>query len=329
MNFHVPGLSVRTGTISSYAFSPIVHGIFTDFVVIDGPGNNTCNDTLYLPASTYVRGPVLDFSLPTTASCFLNNSFPVTNNTFPFFPADIINTWEWNFGDLTTDNKQFPPPHSYAAAAAYRVVFKATDMNGCAQKDSVIISVYPQPELIVFPASDTLCSGQSLNLLAFTIDTLLWKTNYNLSCLSIVCDTALANPMVTTNYIAQAKNQYGCISTDTSHVKVYAPFRLQVFPADTAVCPKEIIRYYTNVSGIANWFPSTYLSSPVITNPFSKPDSAISYSLIVTDSGGCYTDTAIAIINTFPMPIVNGGLDQVVPFNYAFTLSPVYSFRYY
>jgi gliding motility-associated-like protein len=130
--------------------------------------------------------------------------------------------------------------------------------------------------------------------------------------------------MVTTNYIAQAKNQFGCISTDTSHVKVYAPFTLQVFPADTSVCPKEIVRYKTNVNGIATWSPSTYLSSATITNPVSKPDSLISYTLIVTDSAGCYADTTTAIIKVFPIPTVNAGPDQVVPADNAFILNPIY-----
>jgi gliding motility-associated-like protein len=322
--FHVPGLSVSAGGSSSYAFYPAIHGIFNDFVVINGPGNNTCNDTLYLPASTYVRGPVLDFSLP-SVSCFLNNSFPVTNNTFPFFPADPITKWEWNFGDYIIDNSQFPIPHSYSSYGNYNVVFKATDINGCAQKDSVTIKVYPQPEINVFPQTDTLCVPQFLNLLAFTADTLSWRTNYNLTCLSLACDTVSVKPLLTTNYIAEAKNQFGCISTDTSFIKVYAPFALQVFPADTLVCPKAMVPYKTNVNGIADWSPPTYLNSPAITNPISQPDSFISYTVIVKDSAGCYADTATANIQTYPLPAVDAGPDQVVPFNNSFRLSPSYS----
>jgi len=322
--FHVPGLSVSTGTSSSYAFSPAVHGVFNDFVVINGPGNNTCNDTLYLPASTYVRGPVLDFSIP-ASSCLLNNSFPVTNDTWPFFPADTITKWEWRFGDNTTDNSEFPPAHSYPYPGYYNLFFKATDINNCAQQDSVTVIVHPQPEIIVFPVIDTLCTGQSLNLLAFTADTLSWRTNYNLTCVSAACDTALINPQITTNYIAEAKSQYGCISTDTSFIRVYAPFTLQVFPADTSVCPKAKIRYRTNVNGVTTWMPSTYLNSATITNPFSRPDTSISYTIIVADSAGCYADTAIANIQTYQLPTVNAGPDQLVPYNNAFILSPIYS----
>jgi len=321
--FHLPGLIVNTGTTPSYSFNPAVHGIFTDFVVIDGPGSNTCNDTLYLPANTYVRGPVLEFSVP-LISCLLNNSFPITNNTRAFFPADVISGWEWRFGDNTTDNRQFPPPHTYTSAGSYNIFLKATDINNCSQKDSVTVIVYPQPEISVFPQKDTLCSGQSLNLFAFSTDTLLWRTNYNLTCVTVACDTVLVNPMATTNYIVQSKNQYGCISTDTSFIRVFAPFSLQVTPADTIVCPQSRIQYQTNVAGVTAWTPSTYLSSTTIGNPISRPDTAITYNIIVTDSAGCYADTTTAVIRVFPLPTVNAGPDQVVPYNTSFTLSPVY-----
>ncbi|MEO7982940.1 MAG: PKD domain-containing protein, partial [Bacteroidota bacterium] len=243
--FHVNGTVVNADTIPTIIFMPNVHGVFNDFVVINGPGTNTCNDTLYLPASTAVQGPVLNFSVP-PGSCLLNNIFPVTNNTVPFFPADSIVKWEWSFGDNSADSIRFPPPHIYATANNYQILLKATDINGCAQKDSVTVSVYPMPFINVLPQIDTICSGQRLSLFAFTADSLLWTTNYNLTCTTIACDTVTINPLVTTAYIAQATNQYGCVNTDTSLIRVYAPFNLQVLPADTSVCPRAMVPYRSN-----------------------------------------------------------------------------------
>lgn len=322
-DFHVGGTITNAGTSSSISFNPPTHGVFNDFVVIDGPGNNTCNDTLYLPTSTTVRGPLLDFSVP-LSSCLLNNSFPLTNNTVPFFPADVIVKWEWSFGDNTSDNIRYPPPHTYTTAASYKIILKSTDVNGCAQKDSITVAVHPMPDIRVYSKSDTICAGQSLNLYAFTLDNLLWRTNYNLTCMSAPCDTVLVNPMVTTNYIAEAKSQYGCVNTDTSFIRVFAPFTLQVSPADTIVCPKSKIQYKTNVTGVTTWMPPTYLSSTTIGNPVSRPDTAITYTIIVTDSVGCYADTTSAIVRIHPVPTVNAGLDMLVPYYNSFTFRPVY-----
>ena len=321
--FHVAGNVINAGSSPTLVINPTLHGVFNDFVVINGPGTNTCNDTLYLPNSTTVQGPVLNFSVP-LSSCFLNNTFPLTNNTVPFFPADPIIKWRWNFGDNTTDSIKNPLPHTYTAPNSYFILLQATDVNNCSQKDSVLVTVHPMPAINLFPKIDTICSGQSINLFAFTTDSLLWRTNYNLSCVTIACDTVLVNPLVTTNYIAQAKNTYGCISTDTSLVKVYGPINLQVFPIDTIVCPKSPVPYLTNTTGITTWSPSTYLSSTRIPNPISRPDTSIIYTIIVADSVGCYADTTTATIRTFQIPVVNAGPDQVVPYNTSFTLSPVY-----
>lgn len=321
--FHVNGSVINAGITPTIAFAPTVHGIFNDYVVINGPGVNTCSDTLYLAANTIVRGPVLNFSAPLSA-CLLNNSFPLTNNTVPFFPADGIVKWEWSFGDNTRDSIQFPPPHTYTAPSNYKIILKATDVNGCAQKDSITVTVNPTPNIQLFPKADTICAGQSINLFAFTLDTLLWRTNYNLSCITANCDTVLVNPLITTNYIAQATNQYGCVKTDTSFIRVFTPFTLQVLPADTTVCPQAIVPYRTNINGVTRWSPSTYLSSTTIGNPVSRPDTAITYTIIVTDSVGCFADTATAVIRTFPIPTVNAGVDQIVPYNSSFTLNPVY-----
>ncbi|MDZ4808060.1 MAG: PKD domain-containing protein [Bacteroidota bacterium] len=322
--FHVNGSVVAADTIPFISFVPTLHGVFNDFVIINGPGNNTCDDTLYLPTPVAVQGPVLNFSVP-TGSCFLNNRFPITNNTLPFFPADSIVKWQWSFGDNTTDSIRNPPPHTYTSTRVFQIMLTATDRNGCAQKDSVDVSVYPMPILNVIPGTDTICAGQSLNLFAFTVDTLLWRTNYNLTCTNIICDTVSVNPLMTTAYIAQAINEFGCISTDTSFIRVYEPINLQVLPADTSVCPRQIVRYRMNATGITTWTPSTYLSSTTIGNPVSIPDTTITYTIIVADSVGCFADTATAIIRTFPLPTVNAGLDLIIPSASPFTLAPVYS----
>ncbi|MEZ5035744.1 MAG: PKD domain-containing protein [Chitinophagaceae bacterium] len=320
--FHVAGNVINTNTDSSLSYYPTMHGSFNDFVVIDGTGNNTCNDTLYLAPPTNVRGPVLDFSVPPNA-CFLNNSFPVTNNTAPYFPPDNINNWQWSFGDNTTSNLQDPPDHQYAGSGRFKIILQATDINGCSQKDSVTVTVYRMPKITVLPSVDTLCGGQSQNLFAFTADTLLWLTNYNIDC--ITCDTVLVNPAVTTHYIAQATNKFGCVSRDTSLVKVFPPFTLQALPADTSVCPLEPVHFQTNVGGFTTWSPATYLDNDTIPNPISVPDSSITYTIVVSDSAGCYADTATARINVYPLPLVDAGPNLIVPYNSGFSLNPAYS----
>lgn len=320
--YHLDGYIVAHSIYPELELKPDQRGIFNEFVIIKGPDGNTCNDTLYLPNPTKVGGPILDFTMPFNG-CFLNNSFPVTNNSFPFFADEPIVNWSWDFSDGTTSNLQLPPPHSYTRTGTFWMFFQITDVNGCSQKDSQLIRVNPTPEIFVLPRADTLCSGDSLRLLAFTVDQLAWITNYNISCLT--CDTVMVKPTTSFNYIAHATNIFGCSNTDTSKIKVYEPFVLQVMPADTSFCIGGKVQYRTNVNGMVSWSPSTWLNATDIPNPVSTPDSSLIYQVIISDSAGCYADTTTASIQVNYNPTVDAGSDQVIPFNNTFTLSPVYS----
>lgn len=320
--FHVDGPIIAHTIYPELELKPDLHGVFNEFVVISGPDDNTCDDTVYLPGPTYVGGPILRASMPIN-SCFLNNSYPITNNSRPFFPNEPLITWEWDFGDNTTSNVPTPPPHSYSHYGTYWVHFKVTDVNGCSQADSQLVRVNPTPEIYVLPRADTICAGDSLQLLAFSVDNLVWTTNYNTSCL--VCDTVIVKPLTTTNYIAEASNIFGCTNRDTSRIKVYEPFILRVTPADTSICIGEQVQFNMNVKSIINWSPPNYLSAVNISNPISKPDSSVTYRIIVNDSAACFADTAFAVVHVNYKPTVRAGNDQVIPYYNSFTLSPAYS----
>ncbi len=321
--FHVDGYIVaHTIYPELIDLKPDQQGVFNEFVIISGPDSTTCDDTVYLPHPTYVGGPVLEVSIP-TSQCFKNNSFPITNTSHPFFPSDPIATWDWNFGDGNTSNAAIPPPHSYDRSATYWIHFKVTDTKGCAQADSQLVYVYPTPEIFVLPRFDTICAGEQKQLLAFSVDNFTWTPTTNISCLT--CDTVMVRPPTTTSYIAEAVNWAGCINRDTSNIKVYEPFALQVMPADTAICIGGKVQFNADVKGVTNWLPPRYLSATDISNPLSVPDSTITYQVIVHDSVSCFADTAYARVQVNYNPTVNAGNDQIVPYNTAFTVSPAYS----
>jgi gliding motility-associated-like protein len=319
-SYYINGIILNTAS-TLLNFNPVTHGVFNEYVVITNPAGNTCNDTVPLGNTTTVQGPVVNFS--TLAQACQVNTFPLNNTTFPFFATDSITKWEWNFGDNTKDSVRNPLPHKYAGSGGFTISLKATDTNKCAQLYTQTVIVHPMPILKALPSIDTICAGGSTNLFAYTIDTLLWTPNININCTT--CDTIIVNPTITTYYVAQAKNSYGCISYDTSLVKVYGPLNLQIIPNDTTVCPQKMVPLKTNTPGITVWSPSTYLSATNIPNPISTPDTSIVYTAIVTDSVGCYSDTATANVRTFSRPTVNAGLDMTLPYNTAFTLNPVYS----
>ncbi len=319
--FNVNSGLVDNGPDSIFNFNPIYFGTFNEYVVIKNPAGNTCNDTIRLSNQTQVMGPVVDFIIP--AELCRITPIPINNLTYPFFVTDSITKWKWEFGDNTKDSVRNPNPHLYANAGGYKVKLTVSDTNSCVQMDSMIINIRPMPNIRALPVMDTLCLGDSTQLRVYTTDTLLWTPATYITCPT--CDSTYATPPVTTQYIAQAKNQYGCISYDTTLIKVYTPYNLQVFPVDTIVCPGQLVQYRTADTGMFTWSPSTFLNKTNIPNPFSIPDSGIIYQVIVKDSVGCFADTTNVTIRTFIKPSVNAGADTTVAFNSPFNLNPTYT----
>jgi PKD repeat protein len=320
--FHVSADTIQTGADSVLNYYPRAHGSFAEYVIIDDYVAGTCNDTLYLPGNTIVKGPLASFVSP--AKICIDNSAAFINNSYPYYSQDTIKTWKWDFGDSGTDSVKNPQAHLYSNAGQYYVKLTATDISGCMHSKVQALTVGPVPRISAFPETDTICqSRDSAILRAYTVDTLLWMPATNLNCTT--CDTIKAFPFVTTQYIARASNSFGCRSYDTCLVKVYPPIHLRVFPADTVVCTGYPVHYKLNSNGITSWLPATFLNDATIKNPTAIADSSMLYRVIVKDSAGCYADTATARLHIIAIPTVNAGPDRTLPYNSLFTISPVYS----
>jgi|GEM_PF-788219 len=320
--FHVTGDTVNTNTDSVLNHHPAKHGSFADFVIIKDALPGTCDDTLHLSSNSIVRGPVVDFtSAPRMCA---DKPFTFTNKSYPYNTNETVSNWQWQFGDSTSSTLKNPTPHKYPKPGLYTISLVGTDINGCVQKQQKDVLADRLPQVISFPAMDTICQGRDTAILTgYTIDSLRWLPATNISC--NFCDTTKVYPFTTTAYIAQAKNRFGCISYDTSIIKVYAPLKVKVFPSDTTICPGQSIAYMLNTGGIASWSPGNYLNSTTVTNPIAKPTADITYTVIVKDSVGCFADTAIANAHVFALPAVDAGPDKIYSYNNSFTITPVYS----
>ena len=322
--FNVGGDSINNSEDSVLNYYPGRQGNFNDKVLIINTIGGTCIDTLQIRDSLLVRGPVVSFTA-TNRFC-VDKALIVVNNSYPYTATDTMLKWQWDFGANKRDTTQNPSPQLYNLASTYTIKLNATDKNGCSQTSQQVITIYPLPQIVTFPSESNICqSRDSVMLTAFSIDSLLWTSSSNLSC--IYCDTTIAYPTVTTQYIAKAINRFGCLNYDTCNVKVFSPFSLNVYPADTSVCLGSPVNFTHNAQGITTWFPSTYLLN-VENNSntqVSIPKEGIVYKIIEIDSAGCYSDTAIARIGIYPFPKVNAGPDKVMQFNSIFNVSPTYS----
>jgi len=55
-----------------------------------------------------------------------------------------IVSYEWDFGDGTTDNSGMGVGHSYSAPGSYTVSLTVTDENGLTGSDSIVVQIEAQ-----------------------------------------------------------------------------------------------------------------------------------------------------------------------------------------
>jgi gliding motility-associated-like protein len=320
-DFFVNGRTISNSTDSILNFFPSTRGGFNEYVVISDAVPGTCSDTLQFNTNEIVRGPIAEFRMPGVVC--IDRGYALTNLSKPFYETDAIVKWSWDWGDETQVFIKDPPAHSYKISKGYTVKLTVTDVNGCANTTNKPAFPAPLPQIFSFPAEDTICLMKDTTVLeGYTIDTLTWLPSSHISCTS--CDTTTVYPLVTTSYFAKAKSRFGCISYDTSIIRVYNPVHVNVFPKDTFVCPGQPIPYRIDGDGIPSWSPSSYLNNSNIGNPSATPVKDIVYTVTVRDSVGCFTDSAVATAHVFPHPAVYAGDDIVLPYNSSFTIIPQY-----
>ncbi|MEO9210084.1 MAG: gliding motility-associated C-terminal domain-containing protein, partial [Ginsengibacter sp.] len=154
-----------------------------------------------------------------------------------------------------------------------------------------------------------LCLGNSTQLNVTGATTYQWSPLEGLSCTN--CSNPIANPKITTPYLVEGSNSFGCVDTDTVIVTVIQPLHMTNSGNDSICIGKS-----TNllVSGAASylWTPSAGLSSTTISNPIANPIISTKYRVVGYDGYNCFTDTAFIVVGVGNYPTVNLGPDRTL-----------------
>lgn len=213
-----------------------------------------------------------------------------------------VNSWRWNFGDLTTvadtSNKK-DTAWKYPAPGTYNISLIVTNTKGCLDtvNKNVIVKDLPTINL---PFKDTLiCSIDTLPLIANTTGNISWAPNYN-----IISPTSL-NPSVypkdTTTYVITV-NDNGCISKDSIKVNVLDFISVTAGP-DSTVCLTDTFRLSTISHALSYvWSASTGEIVPQVKFPLVKP-TAITKYYVTANLGKCQ-DYDTIVITPIPYPKV-------------------------
>ncbi len=175
-------------------------------------------------------------------------------------------------------------------------VVTGANVFGCTDADTVVVTVIQPFELNV-NTSDTICIGESTNLLASGASSYNWSPAIGLSNTTI--SNPIASPMVTTNYRVVGYDGYNCF-TDTSFVMVtVGQYPLVSLGPDVILNTGTIWPITATIQNgpIATWWwsPPIELSCTTCPQPLAVIKKDISYSVHVTNIYGCSASDTINI----------------------------------
>ncbi|MGC4103078.1 PKD domain-containing protein [Ferruginibacter sp.] len=240
---------------------------------------------------------------------------PIQFNDLTVADYGFVNSWNWNFGDVTSTTNTSViqnPVHTYATANNYDVRFIVTSSKGCIDTVTKNILITDKPALSV--TNDTLiCVVDTLQLNAVGDGSFLWSPNYNINNVNI--SNPLVSPDVTTTYRVTLTDPFGCVGTDSVKVSVVDHVTMFANP-DTTICRTDAIVLNLQSNALHYLWTETpagnTLSNPAIRNPVATPLALTSYH-VVGNIGKCSATSDITV-KVVPYPKADAGADQTICF---------------
>ncbi|MGD0711122.1 MAG: gliding motility-associated C-terminal domain-containing protein [Bacteroidales bacterium] len=277
-----PAGTLNNATISNPVASPASTTIY--YVTVTNPpcltGNTDSIKVIVKPI------PVINVS---------NDTGICSGNSVSLF-ASGGTTYTWSPAYSLSNNLIANPIANPYTSTMYYV----TVSNGaCYSKDSVMISVFPNP-VVTISSDSTICYGDSIRLFAGGGSSYEWSPSGSLNNYQI--SNPYAHPSVSTIYTVTVSiapcSESGSVSVSVVSINDYAG-------NDTTICKGEPA--FLHASGGANyfWIPSNGLNNQSISSPLAVPDSTTMYFVTISESGCKKVDSVSIIVYDCSLIIPN------------------------
>ncbi len=186
-------------------------------------------------------------------------------------------------------------------------IVTGTDADGCQNKDTVQVALFTLPIVNAGP-DQTICIGDSVNLLVTGATTYLWDFSLSLSELDIA--NPWASPAVLTKYFVTGTDDNGCTNIDSINVSTLSLPAINA-GIDTVVCLGGTIQLFASggLPVLYEWEEDPTLSALGVFNPFATPLAPTYYYVSGTDINGCSNFDSV-FVDSYDLPAVFAGLDE-------------------
>lgn len=297
--------------------TPNVTGLSSGIYSIKVYDSGGCSDSTTITISPKPK-PIAHFGNDTV--CLGNNTTFTDSSTTT---SGTLNSWNWNFGDGSSNNFTQNPPHQYSSAGNHNVTLIVQNTFGCSDTTTKNVTVYFNP-VTNFTLNDV-CLGDSV---VFTNTSSVDISASVIGYLWVFNDgTPTSNQQNPHHYYATdstynvtllATTNQGCSNAITKPVNVFGAPQPQF--TTTNVCMNNAAAFINNslpptmgTIGSQQWDFGDNSPSSIAANPqhlYATPGT-YPVTLIVRSSNLACADTLIDSVTVFPVP------------NAAFTVNPV------
>jgi gliding motility-associated-like protein len=262
-------------------------GLPANSYVVTVTDANSCVQTLPVTISN-LAGPVAAISATTNVSCFgMNNgsaSVAITGGTSPY-------SFAWS-------NGQTLPTATNLVAGTYTLT--STDVNGCIASTSVTIT---EPTALVtnYSFSNPSCAGSTDG--SITAITSGGTAPYSYSWTPGGMTTATVNGLAAGSYSVQTTDAQGC--TNIVSVVLTNPVPVTANTSVSNVTCSGLCNGYATANPLTGTGPFTYQWSDINAQSTGTATAlcAGTYTVTVTDAGGCSTTATAAITSPLSLSV--------------------------
>lgn len=271
-----------------------------------------CQDSAFAEVRIY---PGFNPDFTVNGTCFINayNFSDATSTRY-----GVVNSWRWNFGDLTTSadtTRAKDSSWTYPAPVSTNVTLTVTNSKGCIDSITKPLLVLDKPLLNLAFKDTLICSIDTLPLFANVGAGLVQWTPNIPGSLTRISNRNIPNPLVypvdTTRYIVTVNNN-GCINQDTVTVNVLDFISVDAGPSAT-ICRTDTFQLQTVSDALSYQWTS---ASGARVNPVKFPRLAplqTDMYYVTANLGFCQARDSVRI-NVSPYPVVNLGPDTAICF---------------
>ncbi len=280
--------------------------------------NNLCAGSNYL------------FSVYDSNNCQKNVSFVVTQP--PLLQIDSINAdnlscFQAHDGSIAIFVSGGTSPYTYSidggntftgnpvftglTAGTYNIIVRDS-ADHCETIDQVILTEPTKVEISPLFTQKTICVSNCVNISAPATGgtgmpyIYVWNQGLDSNQVQTVCPTDQ-----TTVYTVYAVDQNGCAS-DPAAITIFLYDSLQIDAGqDVDICPGDTVMLNAVASGgdgngyFFQWSPAAFLSNAFVSNPVSKPNTTITYTVTLKDNCGSPQVVDSVTVNVHPLPNVD------------------------